>query len=60
MVVRACEVGECHDALWAACELELGQDAAPSNVECEVDAGRRERSNAVGKTLAVGDWLGSQ
>ena len=58
---RAAEVGDRHDVLRAARELdELGQDAAPGDVERGVDAVRRERANPPGQALAVGDGLGPQ
>jgi hypothetical protein len=46
VLLRATEVGDRHDVLRAARELdELGQDAAPGDVERGVDAVRRERAN---------------
>ena len=55
------EVGERDDVPGAAGELdELGQDAAPGDVERDVDAVGRERANPPGQALAVGDGLGPQ
>jgi hypothetical protein len=59
VLLRATEVGDRHDVLRAARELdELGQDAAPGDVERGVDAVRRERANPPGEALAVSDGLG--
>src|SRR6185312_13762706 len=55
---RAAAVGDRHDVLRAA--DELGQDAAPGDVERGVDAVRRERANPPRQALAVGDGLGPQ
>jgi hypothetical protein len=58
---RATEVGDRHDVLRAARELdELGQDAAPGDVERRVNAAGRERANPLDEALAVGDGLGPQ
>jgi hypothetical protein len=58
---RATEVSDGHDALRAARELdELGQDAAPGDVQRDVDAVRRERANPPDEAIAVGDGLGPQ
>ena len=58
VLLRATEVGDRHDVLRAARELdELGQDAAPGDVKRGVDAVRRERANPPGEALAVGDGL---
>ena len=49
VLLRATEVGDRHDVLRAVRELdELGQDAAPGDVERDVNAVRRERANRVG------------
>jgi hypothetical protein len=61
VLLRATEVGDRYDVLWAARELdELGQDAAPGDVERGVDAVRRERANPLDEVLAVGDGPGPQ
>src|ERR1700678_952949 len=61
MLLRATEVGDGHDVLRTARELdELGQDAAPGDVERGVDAVRRERADPLDEALAVGDGLGPQ
>jgi len=53
VLAGATEVGDRHDVLAAACELdELGQDAAPGDVERGVDAAGRERANPPGEALA--------
>src|SRR6516165_4914045 len=61
VLLRATEVGDRHDVLRAARELdELGQDAAPGDVERHVDAAGRERADPPDQALAVGDGLGRQ
>ncbi len=61
LLLGACEVGDRHDVLRAARELdELGQDAASGDVERDVDAVRCYRANPLDEALAVGDGLGSQ
>src|ERR1700723_1003698 len=61
VLLRATEVGDRHDVLRAARELdELGQDAASGDVERRVDAVGRERANPLDEALAVGDGLGPQ
>ena len=57
----ATEVGDRHDVLRAARELdELGQHAAPGDVERHIDAVGRDRTNPLDEALAVGDGLGAQ
>jgi hypothetical protein len=59
--LRAVEVGDRQDVLRAARELDqFEQDAAPGDVEREVDAVGRERSNPLDEAPAVGDGLGPQ
>ena len=61
MLLRTIEVGDRHDVLRAARELdELGQDAASGDVERQVDAVGSERANPLDEALAVGDGLGAQ
>src|ERR1700734_3274839 len=61
VLLRALEVGDGHDVLRAACELdELGQDAAPGNVERQINAVGRERANPLHEALAVGQGLGAE
>jgi hypothetical protein len=61
VLLRATEVGDRHDVLRAARELdEFGQDAAPGDVERHVDAVGRKRANPLDEALAVGDGLGAQ
>src|SRR5271169_5614606 len=61
VLLRATEVGYRHDVLRATREVdELGQDAAPGDVERDVDAAGSERANPPGQALAVGDGLGAQ
>ena len=56
VLLRASEVGDRHDVLRAARQLdELGQHAAPGDVEREVDATGSERADPPGQALAVGD-----
>ena len=57
----AIKVGDRHDVLRAARELdELGQDAAPGDVERQVDAVGREGGDPLHEALAVGDGLSAQ
>jgi two-component system, OmpR family, sensor histidine kinase VanS len=61
MLLRAGEVGDRHDMLPAARELdELGKDTAPGDVQRDVDASGRERAHPLDEALAVGDGLGPQ
>src|SRR5690349_24597411 len=61
VLLRASEVGDRHDVLRTARELdELGQDAAPGDVERRADAVGSERANPLDEALAVGDGLGAQ
>ncbi len=61
MLPRAGEVGDRHNVLRAAGELdELGQDAAPGDVERDVNASGCERANLLEEGLAVGDGLGPE
>ncbi len=61
MLPCAGEVGDRDDVLRAARELdELGQDAAPGDIERRVDAVRCESANPPDETLAIGDGLGPQ
>ena len=56
--LRAREVGDRHDVLSASRELDqLGQDAAPGDVERELDSAGSERANPLGETFPVGDGL---
>jgi hypothetical protein len=54
--LRATEVGDRHNVLWAARQLDkLGQHAAPGDVERHIDAVGRDRANPLDEALAVGD-----
>jgi hypothetical protein len=54
VLLRATEVGDRHDVLRAARELdELGQHAAPGDVERHIDAVGRNRANPPYEALAV-------
>ena len=61
VVPRATEIGDRHNVLRAARQLdELGQDAAPGDVERQVDALWRERVDPLDEPLAVRDGLGPE
>ncbi len=57
---RAHEVGNRHDVLWPARQLDqLRQDATPGHVQCDVHPVGRECAHPYDETLAVRDRLGS-
>src|SRR6476620_9941595 len=60
VALRPSKVGDRDDALRTACEFdELGQDAAPGDIERQVDATGSERTDPLRDAVAVGDGFGA-